>query len=420
MNKKWIGQDGNFISLKAEDLKDMSAEDLAAYYNAENAEFRKNIEAKIEAKAEAKEIAELQKQLNITLTEQMKSLNDILIKQGLEIKKLSKKEKAEYKTSRQLIREGLESQKEILGKMKAGEKLTVKTVGTMTSANISGGNVPVEDRIPGLDIIQTRQPLVLSLINRATTSSNVISWVSQANKEGGAAVTAEGNKKSQADFDLVVHNDSLVKISDFIKVSTEMLEDIDFLESEINNELLRLVELKIDDELLSGHGGANINGIITQATAYSAGTFAGTITSANIKDVLETAISQVSSENFYPNVIMLHPEDITKMRLTKATDGQYIFPTVVLPTGLEVAGVRVVANTGMTKDKFLVMDSTMATAYFKKDIAINVGYENDDFTKNLVTILGEVRLLLIIKTNKLKAFVYGDITDAIAALNAAS
>jgi HK97 family phage major capsid protein len=401
-------------------MEEKTVEQLAAEFNAANDSFRKSIIEKIEAKADTSEIASLQKQLSELQNEQMKSLNEILIKQGLEIKKLTEKEKTQYKSSRQMIRESLESQKDMLGKMKAGEKLQVKLVGTMTSSNISGGNVPVEDRIPGLDIIATRQPLVLSLIGRATTTSNVISWVSQRNKDGGAGVTGENQKKTQADFDLVVANDSLVKITSFIKVSTEMLEDIDFMESEINNELMRLVELKIDDELLSGAGGANINGIITQATAYSAGTFAGTIIKANIKDVLETAITQVAVANFFPNVIMLNPVDITKMRLTKASDGQYIFPTVTLPTGIEVAGVRVVANNGLTAGKFLVMDSTQATAYFKKNITMNVGYENDDFTKNLVTILAEARLVLIIKTNKLPAFVYGDIATATAALKKAS
>ena len=49
-------------------------------------------------------------------------------------------------------------------------------------------------------------------------------------------------------------------------------------------------------------------------------------------------------------------------------------------------------------------------------VAVQMGYENDDFTKNLVTILAEARAVHYVKTNHLAAFVYGDFSDAITAL----
>ncbi len=47
---------------------------------------------------------------------------------------------------------------------------------------------------------------------------------------------------------------------------------------------------------------------------------------------------------------------------------------------------------------------------------IQVGYVNDDFTKNLVTILAEMRAVHYVKSNHYGAFVKGDFATAIAAL----
>ena len=56
----------------------------------------------------------------------------------------------------------------------------------------------------------------------------------------------------------------------------------------------------------------------------------------------------------------------------------------------------------------------------REDVNISIGYENDDFTKNLVTILAEARVAMYVKSNYKKAVVYGDITTAIVALDPAT
>jgi len=47
---------------------------------------------------------------------------------------------------------------------------------------------------------------------------------------------------------------------------------------------------------------------------------------------------------------------------------------------------------------------------------LTVGYENDDFTRNMVTIIAEARLVQYIRNNDIKAFVEADLATAIAAL----
>lgn len=302
----------------------------------------------------------------------------------------------------------------------ASVQIQLKAVGTMALSTNTTGQIPQAEREQGITRIVTRNPFILQLVNVGTIMSNVWEWVEQKNREGGSAMTAEAAAKSQADFDLVVASANVKKVTAYIKVTKEMLDDVELLRSEIDQELTELINLKIDDQLLSGTGlTVNLTGITTNATAWAAGAFALAIPTPTKWDVLRTALNQVRVNLFEPNYIVMHPTDVTSMELSKDNTGQYIMPPFTSVDGTIVSGVRVIANTGVTIDKFLVGDFTKSGVRFKEGITINVGYENDDFTKNLVTILAEARLVHRVKSNHYGAFVYGDFSDAVTALTKA-
>jgi len=319
-----------------------------------------------------------------------------------------------------LLAEKSDELKAMKDKSGASVQIQLKAVGTMAESTNITGQVPQAERESGITRIVTRNPFILQLVNVGQIMSNVWEWVEQKNREGGAAMTAEGASKSQADFDLVVASANVKKVTAYIKITKEMLDDVALMRSEIDQELTELINLKIDEQLLSGSGsGNNLTGITTNATAWSAGAFALAIPTPTKWDVLRTALNQVRVNLFEPNYIVMHPTDVTSMELSKDSTGQYIMPPFTSVDGTVVSGVRVVANTGVTIDKFLVGDFSKAGVRFKEGLTINVGYENDDFTKNLVTILAEARLVQRVKSNHYGAFVYGDFSDAITALTKA-
>jgi HK97 family phage major capsid protein len=295
----------------------------------------------------------------------------------------------------------------------------IKAAGTMLiTTNYSGGTVGLSSLEQGLTRVQRRKPFLRQLTNTAGTNSKYVVWVEQANPDPGVAGTvAEGAAKPATDFDLVETSQEVRKIAVWIKVSKEMIADIAFIEAEIRTELMELVELKLDEQILSGDNVApNFKGLVGYATAYAAGTFAGTIPGANRFDVLRTAIAQIAAANFDANYILLNPIDVANMELTKDGEGRYLLPPFLSVDGTNINSVRIIANNGITVDKFFVGDFTKAQLRIREDINIQVGWVNDDFTKNLVTILAEMRACFFVKTNHLTAFVYGDLTDAMAAL----
>jgi HK97 family phage major capsid protein len=316
--------------------------------------------------------------------------------------------------------------------MKKGERKSVdvdidvtKVAGTFTTGNVDavGSNsIPfsLSDAEVGLTRVVRRRPWIMELANVSSTDKMYVQWAEQENPDGGAGATTEGSDKSQADFDWVEKSKKVEKVTAFIKVSREALDDLAGLQNEINTELMELVMLQVDADLLGGNGTTpNLAGILAQDTAYSAGSFAGSIVNPNNFDVLRTAIAQVVGENFIPNYILLHPDDVAAMDLTKsADDSHYVLPPFKSADGMVISGVRIVENTGQTAGDFTVGDFTKLNIKVRKSFGIDVGYESDDFIKNLVTILGEVRLVSYIKSNHAKAFVSGDFETAIAALAA--
>jgi len=408
------------------------AEEMAKLYNEYNEEARKALEDAVSKSASKEDIESLKSELATAQKEQMVQLNKTLKEYGLAIEKLNKDNQANSLTAQASdIRKALEENKANLTKLKDLDKsaahgagFSFKAVGDMLeSTNISGGNVPVEQRIAGLNLIATRRPRLIDLFAKGQAASNIISWVYQANRDGAAGGTTEGSTKNQIDFDLVVASQAVVKRTAYIKVSTEMLDDIDFIESEIRNELMRLLMLDVENTSYSGNGTApNLNGIRTVATAFAAGTFAGTVDNANSADVLVVAMNQIAIANQEaPNAILMHPSDIAALKLMKvsATDKRYVDRLLYVGMELTLDGVPMIGSTLVTAGTYLVGNFNLSVLYQKQGIMINIGLDGNDWTKNMRTIIAEWRGALVTKNNDRTAFVKGTFATDIAALETA-
>tara|TARA_R110002167_G_scaffold313655_1_gene519318 strand:- start:14018 stop:15265 length:1248 start_codon:yes stop_codon:yes gene_type:complete len=325
-------------------------------------------------------------------------------------------------TFKQQVKTLLTANKEKLTAMKTGDsktniRLVVKAAGNMTFGNSITGQIPQGDRESGITRAPRRQPFIVDLINVGSITSNLWEWVQMVNPDGDAAMTAEGALKAKIDFDLVLAEASVRKVTAFVKVSKEMLDDVPLMEAEINQELTEKINLKIDTQLLSGDGtGQNIVGILENATAFAAGSFAASVDEANNSDVLRVGINQVMVSLFQPNYIIMHPTDVTAMDLQKASDGHYVLPPFSTSANTIIKGIPIVSNTGVTEGDFLIGDFTKSGVRFREGLVFDVGYENDDFTKNFVTILAEARMVHRVKSNDYPAFVKGTFTTAKAAL----
>ena len=175
----------------------------------------------------------------------------------------------------------------------------------------------------------------------------------------------------------------------------------------IDNRLRYGLAYKEEQQLLTGDGtGQNLLGIIPQATAFSAPFDpAGTET---VIDSLRLALLQSELAEFASTGIVLNPTDWARIELLKDTTGRYIIGNPQGTLAPTLWGRPVVATQAISVDKFLCGAFQQGAQVFDRwQARVEVATENeDDFVKNMVTILAEERLALAVY--RPEAFVYGD------------
>lgn len=264
----------------------------------------------------------------------------------------------------------------------------------------------------GFVLKQQRRLAVRDLMPVIQITSNAVEVPVQKGRNNNAGMVAEGAAKPSSDIQFELKNFSPRVIAHWMKASKQILDDAPQLKGLIDSELIYGLKLKEEIQLLSGDGtGQNLLGMVPQATAYVAPVVIG---DTNMLDVLALAALQVALADYEADGVIIHPSDWLQMRLLKDSTGQYIYgpPGVVVEP--RAFGLPLVPTPSMTASKFLVGQyQVAATVYDRWEARVEVGYENDDFTKNMVTILGEERLAFAVK--RPGALVYGDFNDALGA-----
>lgn len=266
----------------------------------------------------------------------------------------------------------------------------------------SGANIQVVPGIPGL---LNQQPLYIAdLFAQGATGADTIRYIQEQTYTNAATRVAEGAAKPEATLDVGIVNATVEKTAVWLKVTDEMLSDFQQMQSFINNRLGYMVQALEDVQLLSGSGSSQIKGVLN---------FTGlqTIAAAGAPiDKIGSAIEYVRGANgsgfAQPDAIVMHPLDWLNIKLSKDSNGQYLFGgPAYAPYGVggysNVAmmwGLPVVATTSMTRGTALVGAFRNAGQIWRRaGLAIDsTNSDNDDFQKNLITIRAEQRMALTI------------------------
>ena len=291
-----------------------------------------------------------------------------------------------------------------------GEGMSMATFGKNDRAQmevkntITTASVAQTTRIPGMIVPPQRAMTIRDLITAGTMDGNALEYVRETGFTNSAGMVAEGTKKPESalTFDSVTTSPKV--IAHWIKASRQVLDDMPQLQSHIDGRLIYGLKLKEESQILNGDGtGQNLAGIIPQASAYAAPL---TIANATRIDVLRLAMLQAVLAEYPASGFTLNPADWAGIELTKSTDGQYIIGVPQSGTTPTLWGLPVVQTQAITVGKFLTGAFAIGAQVFDRwQSRVEVGYENDDFTKNLVTILVEERLALAVY--RPEAFVYG-------------
>lgn len=317
------------------------------------------------------------------------------------------------------IKEALTPERIASLKDKKSIRFELKSIGTMSFTTHVSGTMPQAERIEGVNVIPLGESLIAGIIPAKPTTKNTIEYVVETHLNGDPVFLAELAEFEQLEIKYEVKDAKVRKIGSFIKVSREMLDDVDYMAAQISERLFRKIFLETDKAMMNGNpGGTNANeikGLTVYAQAFDNDGF--TVPAPNEIDVLSTAITQVLNNHHIPTNVWLHPSDVNAMKLTKNDNDSYVMPMLFLADGRKFDGLPIIENPRMNKGYFLVGDANMAEHYVKDGIEIEIAYENeDDFIKDIATVKGRQRLAFFVKENDTDAFVYGKFSTAITAM----
>ncbi|MGQ4661338.1 phage major capsid protein [Lysobacter sp. F6437] len=280
----------------------------------------------------------------------------------------------------------------------------------ITSTAASAGDGIWSYRDPDIVGGQNRPLMLRSLIPTVPVGSNLVEWVQTLVRTNSADAVSETGTKPKSDLTYDRKETAVRKIAHYFKTSSEVLADFPRLQAEINTEGFEMLRQVEEDQLLDGDGtGVNLLGLVPQATGFD---YSAVESGDTRVDVLRRAILQVRQSYFSASGIVLNPADWAAIELMKDSENRYLFSSATNGAQARLWGLPVVESDALAEGEFLVgAFRQAATIYDRMQAAVYLSTENeDDFIKNMVSILFEERLALAVK--RPLAFRHGNLSGS--------
>ena len=250
--------------------------------------------------------------------------------------------------------------------------------------------------------------VVADLMGSGTIAGAHLSYLVEASPrfEGGFGTVAEGAQKPDIRYiEPTIVNESLTKIAGVTKITDEMYQDLPFLVSTINANLLFDLSVFEEDQLLNGDGsGTNLTGLRNRSG----------IQKMVLTDEADNVEAPFRAKNAIRNVtpldadaLVINPADYEAFRLMKDGNGQYVaggpfqgqYGNGNLLTEPPLWGLRTVVSAAVPAGTAIVGAFGQAsTVYRKGGVRVeSTNTDRDDFTKNLVTVRAEERIGLAVR-----------------------
>ena len=223
-------------------------------------------------------------------------------------------------------------------------------------------------------------------------SSNLVNSLRELAWTNNAAETAQTTAKPESVLTFEAYDVPVTTIAHFIKISNQLMADAPAVMAYIDTRLRDGLAQRVDKQLLIGNGTTpNLSGLTDAGnfTAY-------TPTAADLLvDAINRAKYAMWATGNIPDTVIVNPADWGAMERKRegAGTGQYLYGAPGMAAGMNPFGLRIVLSNNMPVGKFLIASLRSSTMlYARQGATIEMGFVNDDFTKNLITIRAEERM----------------------------
>jgi len=242
-----------------------------------------------------------------------------------------------------------------------------------------------------------RRIRILDLIPTRPMLGNSVPFTIESGGLDTAAETVEASLKPVGDIELVDQEARARTIANFIKAPRQILADVPELATVVSDRLTYTCLRRLEDQIVSGDGtGENLTGLLAAATAVPDIPFVPATPAA---DLILAGLTAVEVANAVPDSILIHPQTAQAMLTVKAVgSGEYL--SIDGPFGTEPTtlwGLPFVASTVVPLNKAIVGSLGQgAILWIREPVHVVAGLDSDDWTRNKITLLGELRAALTI------------------------
>jgi HK97 family phage major capsid protein len=294
--------------------------------------------------------------------------------------------------------------------MKEGTSLlrwqkAVESKALVYSGSGVAGAFTINDVQPSYLQMLQRELNIIDLVPRLQTSSDMVEYVRQDGFTNNAAMVAEASAttgttgtKPESAVLFSTQTAPVRTLAHWLPVTNKMLADAPSIRGIINQQLLLGLSLALETQIVSGDGtGENFLGILNSPTNI-VGMGAGSSLDAIFRG--RTLVRTVGHAR--PTAIVLSPQDWEDVRLARenvasATMGGYLMGPPSLSGATTMWGLPVVESEAMPAGTGLVGDFVQGSTLFDREqAAIRVGLINDQFIRNMQTILAELRAAFVV------------------------
>ena len=264
------------------------------------------------------------------------------------------------------------------------------------SPAINRNTIAAPYQLAGIWGAPEQQLIVENLIPHIPVSTSAVEYLKHTGFTNNAGVVAEGAAKAESTFEFDLATANVVTIAHWTKITEQLAADAPAVTAYINAKMLYGLQLKVDNQIISGTGtSTQLGGFLKSGnhTDYSSAISSQIPTGANLMDFALLIKTHLDSLAYPPKVLLLNPKDWADIALLKDSQKRYLLGGPAGITQKSLWGLPVETSASVPSGKYIMADFALgSTIYDRQEVALEIDREGDDFRKNLLTIRVERRL----------------------------
>lgn len=202
-------------------------------------------------------------------------------------------------------------------------------------------------------------------VTQVSDMEQYTTWLEEGDEQGAFAIVAEGAQKPLVSTSLVRNFAEAKKVAGKYVVTEEFVK--------FRRNAYNIIRRLLQDKLVRDYSAIVTTQMNAAAVAYTGTALDGTIANPNDYDAVGAVAAQAMNLNFNPDILILNPTDLWRLRLTKDLQGKYQFEVITLNGTTQILGIRVFTSTYQPAGTFTLAESGLFKIE-EEAITVRMGY----------------------------------------------